>query len=684
MSLPVAGPSVASLVDLPEDVLLFLLSRTNDDWRNELSPKDLARLEAVCYSLRRPLLLPPNRRHSIVESAARIRCLRHPLFARVPPPLLRQMAVQRCGGSWLRVLRFAWAMEEAWGMRRRDEGRRPGWEEQQEYAAQSARAVYAGDYCSFHVKTNGDLWVYGTGTRDGAAQFDPSYVPSGLQQQQEEEVAPNLQQALASQALTTGQVTRGFGAAAAAPDPSLLQRVSAAMAVMGGDRGGGNGVGRRGGERRGNLRRLGILVPRERLVVGRRIGESLNSSLEAVRESRLNGRQGEAFEGVRSCGGSDPIVQVCGGRTFTVFVTESGVVYTMGQDSSGCCGHGPDGVGKRFNTPKLVAGLAGVPIQQVATGRSHTIALARDGTVYTFGAGGNGRLGHGDTEDRSVPTVVEGLRGERLRETLCMVRERMTQQGAATKSSNSSSSSRSSTDTSSSSSAPDTTSPSASDRIVHVAAGNSHCLAVTAGGALLAFGRGHSGQLGGAQALWQPGELFESRAPWVGAGRGEDILLSDCHAPGVVGSFLEGGVHVMRVAASTDYSAAIDCLGRLFMWGSGYCGCLGNGSELNEVRPSLVEGLLHTRVVQVTLSKRKTLALDDCGRVFAFGWSAFGGLGMESGQDKVLQPTEVDKLKRHGGKVVQVSTGAYHTVALCCNGQVVGFGDNEQGQLDMD
>ncbi|GJP67395.1 hypothetical protein CLOP_g24217 [Closterium sp. NIES-67] len=28
------------------------------------------------------------------------------------------MAAQRCGGSWLRVLRFAWAVEEAWGLRR--------------------------------------------------------------------------------------------------------------------------------------------------------------------------------------------------------------------------------------------------------------------------------------------------------------------------------------------------------------------------------------------------------------------------------------------------------------------------------------------------------------------------------------------------------------------------------------
>ncbi|GJP78275.1 hypothetical protein CLOP_g8599 [Closterium sp. NIES-67] len=95
----------------------------------------------------------------------------------------------------------------------------------------------------------------------------------------------------------------------------------------------------------------------------------------------------------------------------------------------------------------------------------------------------------------------------------------------------------------------------------------------------------------------------------------------------------------------------------------------------------VVEGLLHTRIVQVTLGKRKTLALDDQGRVFAFGWTAFGGLGVATGRDKVFAPMAVEALE--GKRVVQISTGAYHTIALCRDGTCIGFGDNEQGQLEL-
>ena len=51
--------------------------------------------------------------------------------------------------------------------------------------------------------------------------------------------------------------------------------------------------------------------------------------------------------------------------------------------------------------------LAGVRVVGVATGCNHSIALAADGRVFTFGRGQYGALGHGDQQNEWTPRVVE-------------------------------------------------------------------------------------------------------------------------------------------------------------------------------------------------------------------------------------------------------------------------------------
>ena len=54
--------------------------------------------------------------------------------------------------------------------------------------------------------------------------------------------------------------------------------------------------------------------------------------------------------------------------------------------------------------------LQGKHILSVDAGFRCTIVMTDEGT-HTFGSGDNGRLGHGDTKDRSLPTLVEALWG---------------------------------------------------------------------------------------------------------------------------------------------------------------------------------------------------------------------------------------------------------------------------------
>jgi len=50
----------------------------------------------------------------------------------------------------------------------------------------------------------------------------------------------------------------------------------------------------------------------------------------------------------------------------------------------------------------------------VAAGSYHTMAVTDAGELFTWGDGRFGKLGHGDDNHKFVPTLVEGLRGQRV------------------------------------------------------------------------------------------------------------------------------------------------------------------------------------------------------------------------------------------------------------------------------
>ncbi|KAH8072608.1 GTPase [Aureococcus anophagefferens] len=61
--------------------------------------------------------------------------------------------------------------------------------------------------------------------------------------------------------------------------------------------------------------------------------------------------------------------------------------------------------------PRRVEGLAGVRIVASSAGALHSLVLSAAGDVYSFGHGGGGRLGHGDSAMRWVPERVAALAG---------------------------------------------------------------------------------------------------------------------------------------------------------------------------------------------------------------------------------------------------------------------------------
>ncbi|KAF4026258.1 hypothetical protein G4228_018565 [Cervus hanglu yarkandensis] len=102
----------------------------------------------------------------------------------------------------------------------------------------------------------------------------------------------------------------------------------------------------------------------------------------------------------------------CGsGDAQTLAVTENGQVWSWGDGDYGKLGRGgSDGC----KTPKLIEKLQDLDVVKVRCGSQFSIALTKDGQVYSWGKGDNQRLGHGTEEHVRYPKLLEGLQGKKV------------------------------------------------------------------------------------------------------------------------------------------------------------------------------------------------------------------------------------------------------------------------------
>ncbi|GMI80334.1 hypothetical protein like AT5G19420 [Hibiscus trionum] len=104
------------------------------------------------------------------------------------------------------------------------------------------------------------------------------------------------------------------------------------------------------------------------------------------------------------------------GHSMTIALTTNGHVYAMGSPVYGQLGN-PHADGK---LPIRVEGkLTKNFVEEIACGAYHVAVLTSKTEVYTWGKGANGRLGHGDTDDRSSPFLVEALKDKQVKSVVC-------------------------------------------------------------------------------------------------------------------------------------------------------------------------------------------------------------------------------------------------------------------------
>lgn len=183
-------------------------------------------------------------------------------------------------------------------------------------------------------------------------------------------------------------------------------------------------------------------------------------------------------------------------------------------------------------------------------------------------------------------------------------------------------------------------------RVLEVAAGESHSVALLDDGSLWVWGRNYYGALG-------TGTKDAAKTP---------VVLATI-----------GRIHT--VSAGCDATLALKDDGTVWAWGNNEYGQLGDGSTDNRLAPARVAGL--DKVAAISIAITHAAAVRGDGTVWTWGRNLHGQLGLGEDVRRSATPVAVPGLRN----VTTVACGGRHTLALAKGGVVWAWGDNEYGQL---
>ncbi len=290
-------------------------------------------------------------------------------------------------------------------------------------------------------------------------------------------------------------------------------------------------------------------------------------------------------------------VAIAGGKYHSLGVKVDGTVRSWGRNDTGQLGNGNT---TNSASPVVAANLTG--ILAVAAGETHSLALKNDGTVWTWGGNSNGQLGDGSTSQRNNAVQV--------------------MKDATT----------------------------ALNKVVQVAAGGSHSLALLSDGSVWTWGNNSRGQLGIGSTTQK---LFAVKAT--------DSTTAS------LGS-------VINIAGGFQHSVAVKVDGTVWGWGSNGFKQLGDGTITDRTRAIAVPGV--TNGWQAAAGDTFSVVLQSGGTAMAWGYNTSGQLAVGSGATYV-GPSTVAGL----AGVVEIASGNRHTVAVAGDGTVWAWGRNDKGQV---
>ena len=202
-------------------------------------------------------------------------------------------------------------------------------------------------------------------------------------------------------------------------------------------------------------------------------------------------------------------------------------------------------------------------------------------------------------------------------------------------------------------------SPLGGERAVSVSVGTAHSLALTGSGAVWSWGYGGTGRLGHGLS-YEEGHGYEEA----------QLLPKKLEAL--------AGQRVVAISAGEAHSLALTADGAVWSWGGGYDGRLGHGDQQSLALPEKLEAFAGQRVVAVSAGYAHSLALTADGALLSWGHGASGRLGHGDEQNQLL-PKQVEAFA--GQRVVAVSAGGFHSLAITADGALWSWGNGYYGRL---
>jgi len=348
------------------------------------------------------------------------------------------------------------------------------------------------------------------------------------------------------------------------------------------------------------------------------------------------------------------------------------------------------------------------PLLAVAAGFEHTVALGRDGTVWTWGKNEEGQLGNRSNPSSTKPQQVF-LRGKELLDNVTAVAAGA-DHSVAVRSDGSvwmwgkSFAYMRYEGNGSSSYAPPKIMPCTKveglENVATVEGGSASFIALGKDGAVWTWGSGRAGQdplraspVGGLTevvAVSAGGRHFAALkgdgSVWTWGKNDEGQLGDGTRSSRELPQRVPKLDAVLKVAAGDNFTLVLKSDGTVWGWGANIYGTLPSGLVVkNSLEPVQIAGL--SAIIDIAApghcyaNGAHVLALAQDGTVWSRGFNNFGQLGQGTKAFAVEQkPGQVAGLKQAS----KLAAGGAHSMALLSDGTLWAWGKNFYGQLGAD
>jgi alpha-tubulin suppressor-like RCC1 family protein len=139
---------------------------------------------------------------------------------------------------------------------------------------------------------------------------------------------------------------------------------------------------------------------------------------------------------------------------------------------------------------------------------------------------------------------------------------------------------------------------------------------------------------------------------------------------------------VVDISCGAYHSLVLTNSGEVYAWGNNESGQIGNCCNEKQLKPIKVNGFNNERVVMISCGSSHSLALTECGHVYSWGRNKFGQLGIGTTSDS-NEPKFVTITDEYYCDVFieKISCGSAHNLLLSIDGYIYAFGRNASGEL---